>query len=85
VQTLAQLTGHKLIEFPMSSDTDTMDIVGSFQQVCSDTIVSSNIYALLTIFGSGKLEWTFLQCSNNVQDCGGRLTGRSQNQCRRNY
>ena len=36
VRTLAQLTGHKLIEFPLSSDTDTMDIVGSFQQVCND-------------------------------------------------
>ena len=35
VRTLAQLTGHKLIEFPINSDTDTTEIVGSFQQVCS--------------------------------------------------
>lgn len=35
VRTLAQLTGHKLVEFPVNSDTDTMEIVGSFQQVCN--------------------------------------------------
>ena len=33
VHTLAQLTGHKLTEFPMSSDTDTTELVGGFQQV----------------------------------------------------
>ena len=36
VQTLALLTGHKLLEFPLNSDTDTMDIVGGFQQVCNE-------------------------------------------------
>ena len=35
VRTLAQLTGHELIEFPINSDTDTTEIVGSFQQVCN--------------------------------------------------
>lgn len=33
VRTLAQLTGRKLIEFSMNSDTDTTELVGSFQQV----------------------------------------------------
>ena len=33
IQTLAQLTGHKLVDFPMNSDTDTTELVGSFQQV----------------------------------------------------
>ena len=31
---LAQLTGHKLVEFPMNSDTDTTELLGGFQQVC---------------------------------------------------
>ena len=35
VRTLAQLTGHKLMEFPINCDTDTTEIVGTFQQVCS--------------------------------------------------
>lgn len=33
VQTLAELTGHKLMEFPMNSDTDTTELLGGFQQV----------------------------------------------------
>lgn len=33
VRTLAQLSGHKLLEFPMSSDTDTTDLLGGFEQV----------------------------------------------------
>ena len=35
VQTLAELTGHKLMEFPMNSDTDTTELLGGFQQVCA--------------------------------------------------
>ena len=34
VLSLAQLTGHKLVEFPMNSDTDTTELLGGFQQVC---------------------------------------------------
>ncbi|XP_065904261.1 midasin-like isoform X2 [Dysidea avara] len=33
VQCLAQLTGHKLVEFPMNSDTDTTELLGGFEQV----------------------------------------------------
>lgn len=33
IRTLAQLTGHKLVEFPMNSDMDTTELVGGFQQV----------------------------------------------------
>ncbi len=33
VHTLAQLTGHKLLEYPMNSDTDTTDLLGGFEQV----------------------------------------------------
>ena len=41
VRTLAQLTGHKLVEFPMNSDTDTTELLGGFQQVwCTMHIVS---------------------------------------------
>ena len=41
VRTLAQLTGHKLVEFPMNSDTDTTELLGGFQQVwCTMHMVS---------------------------------------------
>ena len=33
VQCLAQLTGHKLEEFPMNSETDTTELLGGFEQV----------------------------------------------------
>ena len=33
VQSLAQLVGQKLVEFPMNSDTDTTELLGGFQQV----------------------------------------------------
>ena len=33
VQCLAQLTGHKLVEFPMNSETDTTELLGGFEQV----------------------------------------------------
>ena len=35
VQTLAQLCGRKLVEFPMNTDTDTTELLGGFQQVCT--------------------------------------------------
>ena len=34
VQCLAQLTGHKLVQFPMNSETDTTELLGGFEQVC---------------------------------------------------
>ena len=33
VRILAHLTGHKLLEYPMNSDTDTMELLGGFEQV----------------------------------------------------
>ena len=33
VQCLASLAGQKLLEFPMSSETDTIDLLGGFEQV----------------------------------------------------
>jgi midasin len=33
VRSLAQLVGHKLVEFPMNSDTDSTELLGGFQQV----------------------------------------------------
>ena len=30
---LASLAGQKLLEFPMNSDTDTIDLLGGFEQV----------------------------------------------------
>lgn len=41
VHTLAHLTGHKLVEFSMNSDTDTTELLGGFQQVwyiCAHTV-----------------------------------------------
>ena len=33
VRTLAELTGHQLLELPMSSVTDTTDLLGGYEQV----------------------------------------------------
>ena len=33
VKCLAQLTGHKVVEFPMNSETDTTELIGGFEQV----------------------------------------------------
>ena len=33
VRSLAQLTGHKLLELPMNSNTDTTELLGGFEQV----------------------------------------------------
>ncbi len=33
VKNLATLTGHRLLEFPMNSDTDTIDLLGGYEQV----------------------------------------------------
>lgn len=35
IRCLAELTGHKLLEFPMNSNTDTMELLGGFEQVWS--------------------------------------------------
>ena len=43
VQCLAQLTGHKLVEFPMNSETDTTELLGGFEQV---TVVNIVLYLL---------------------------------------
>jgi len=41
IQCLAQLTGHKLVEFPMNSETDTTELLGGFEQVITLNIVLS--------------------------------------------
>ena len=33
------LMGHKLVEFPMNSDTDTTELLGGFQQVRCDRLL----------------------------------------------
>ncbi len=33
VRLLAALLGQKLLEFPMNSDTDTIDLLGGYEQV----------------------------------------------------
>ena len=33
MRVLAELTGNKLVEFPMNSDADTTELLGGFEQV----------------------------------------------------
>ena len=33
MQCLATLTGHKLVEFPVNSETDALDLIGGYEQV----------------------------------------------------
>ena len=47
VRCLASLCGQKLLEFPMNSETDTIDLLGGFQQAKSSRSDG----------GRGQFEW----------------------------
>ena len=48
MKSLAQLTGNKLVEFPMNSDTDTTELLGGFEQVVHIGYVDQNKMFLST-------------------------------------